>query len=92
MIQTFGNRVLERFFLTGNAKGIHPNLVKRVRRQLGALDDANRVEDLDLPGVGLHPLSGQRKGEWAITVTRNWRMTFRFEDGNAYDVNLEDYH
>ncbi|MHB8151188.1 MAG: type II toxin-antitoxin system RelE/ParE family toxin, partial [Desulfobulbia bacterium] len=54
--------------------------------------DATKVEELNIPGYGLHPLKGGRKGEWSMKVSGNWRITFRFEDGHAFDVNLEDYH
>jgi proteic killer suppression protein len=56
------------------------------------LDTAIRIEDMDLPGFRLHPLKGPRTGIWAISVSGNWRITFRFEDGNAHIVNYEDYH
>jgi proteic killer suppression protein len=59
---------------------------------LGALQRAQRPDDLRLPGFGLHPLKGKRRGEWSITVTRNWRVTFKFDGTNVIDVNLEDYH
>ena len=56
------------------------------------LDAAEKVEDLNLLTLGTHPLKGNRKGEWGMTVTKNWRITFRFEAGDADEVDLEDYH
>ena len=60
--------------------------------QLAALDTAQSIEDLDIPGYRLHQLRGERKGIWSITVNANWRITFEFIDGNVYIVNYEDYH
>lgn len=60
--------------------------------QLAALDTATAIEDVDIPGFRLHRLKGNRKGAWSIRVNGNWRVTFDFEDGNAYIVNYEDYH
>ena len=65
---------------------------RRLRLQLVALDTAVDVEDMDIPGFRLHPLKGEKKGQWAISVSGNWRMTFEFREGNAYIVNYEDYH
>jgi proteic killer suppression protein len=64
----------------------------RVERILLILDHAETVNDMDIPGYRLHPLTGDRKGAWSIRVTGNWRITFRFEAGNVFDVDLEDYH
>ncbi|WP_256367352.1 type II toxin-antitoxin system RelE/ParE family toxin [Microbulbifer sp. SH-1] len=60
--------------------------------QLVALDTAVSIDDLNIPGYRLHPLKGQRKGIWSITVNGNWRLTFEFRDGNVYILNYEDYH
>jgi len=60
--------------------------------QLAALDTATSVEDMDIPGFRLHPLKGRHKGRWSIQVNGNWRMTFEFQDGNAYILDYEDYH
>jgi len=60
--------------------------------QLAALDTAHHIEDLDIPGYRLHQLKGSLKGLWSITVNANWRITFKFSDGNVYIVNYEDYH
>lgn len=60
--------------------------------QLAMLNAAIEIDDMDRPGWGLHPLKGQKAGVWAIKVSANWRVTFRFEDGDAYVVDYEDYH
>lgn len=59
---------------------------------LALLDEARSVDDMDAPGLRLHPLKGNLKGHWAVTVQANWRVTFRFEDGNAHVVDYLDYH
>ena len=60
--------------------------------QLAALDTATVIDDMDIPGYRLHPLKGKRSGFWAINVSGNWRLTFRFESGHVYDLDYEDYH
>ena len=66
--------------------------VKRLRLILAMLDGATRVEDMDSPALRLHPLKGKMRGLWAVTVQANWRVTFRFENGDAYVVDYLDYH
>ena len=66
--------------------------VKRITLALADLDDADRPSDLDLPGYRLHPLKGDLKGFWSITISANWRIIFRFEEGDAFDVDLIDSH
>ena len=92
MIKSFRRSALKKFFETGKAKGIPADMAKRLTIRLDFLNRATVLEDLNLPGWGLHSLKGQRKGEYSISVTGNWRLTFRFENGEARDVNLEDYH
>ena len=65
---------------------------KRLHLILAQLNQAVTVADMNFPGSALHPLKGDRKGTWAVTVQANWRITFRFENGNAEVVNYEDYH
>jgi toxin HigB-1 len=60
--------------------------------QWAALDTARTIDDMDIPGFRLHQLKGEMRGRWSITVSGNWRMTFEFQDGNAYVVDYEDYH
>ncbi|MGO9239330.1 MAG: type II toxin-antitoxin system RelE/ParE family toxin [Bryobacteraceae bacterium] len=71
---------------------IRADLVDRLRLILSVLDQACDVRDLDQPTFRLHPLKGDREGVWAVTVRANWRVTFRFKDGDACEVDLEDYH
>jgi proteic killer suppression protein len=92
MIKSFKHKGLEKFYLSGSTKGIQFDHAKKLRMQLAALDTAQVIEDLDLPGYRLHSLKGERKGIWSITVNGNWRITFEFTDGNVYIVNYEDYH
>jgi proteic killer suppression protein len=92
MIKSFRHKGLKRLFETGNHRGVRHHLAPRIRRQLDYLNAAKQIADMNLPGFNLHELKGKRKGIWAITVSGNWRITFNFTDGDAYDVNLEDYH
>ncbi len=92
VILTFKHKGLQKFFETGSKAGIQVNHAKRLRLTLAALNTAIIIDDMNIPGFNLHPLSGKRKGEWSISVSGNWRMTFRFDNGNAQDVNYEDYH
>ena len=92
MITSFRHKGLKRFYETGSTAGIQPAHRNRLRLQLAALDTAASIEDMNVPGFNLHPLKGQRKSIWSISVSGNWRITFRFEDGNAHIVNYEDYH
>jgi len=92
MIKSFKHKGLRRFYEAGSTAGIQSAHKKRLRLQLVALDTAAQIEDMDIPGFRLHPLKGKRKGQWPISVSGNWRITFAFRDGNAYVVNYEDYH
>lgn len=76
----------------GDTSRVGPELSGRVALALADLDDAYKPSDLDLPGYRLHPLKGDLKGYWSISISGNWRMIFRLEDGDAYDVDLVDYH
>jgi len=60
--------------------------------QLTALDTAQEIDDMDIPGFKLHPLKGKLKGRWSISVSGNWRITFEFREGNAFVIDYEDYH
>ena len=72
---------------------IKQDQVKRIKRALFLLDTAERLDEIDaVPGMRLHPLTGNMRGRWSISVSGNWRIVFRFEDGNAFDVDLVDYH
>jgi toxin HigB-1 len=72
--------------------GVRADHRKRLRMQLAALDTAMAIDDMDIPGFRLHRLKGKRSDTWAISVSGNWRLTFRFEDGHVLDLNYEDYH
>jgi proteic killer suppression protein len=92
MIQTFKHRGLERFFKKGDHRGIIAKSEVRAERILDRLDNIERPEDMNIPGYKFHQLTGNRKGTYAVTLTGNWRITFRFDGKDAFDVNLEDYH
>ena len=92
MIRTFKHPGLKRYFETGKAKGIPADMAKRIQARLNVLNRARELRDLKLPGLGFHSLKGDRKGEYALTVTANYRLTFRFENSDVLDLNLEDYH
>ncbi|MDE0432852.1 MAG: type II toxin-antitoxin system RelE/ParE family toxin [Bryobacterales bacterium] len=92
MIRSFRHRGLKRIYERGDTSRVGPELSDRVALALADLDDACKPSDLDVPGYWLHPLKGDRKGRWSISISRNWRMTIRLEDGDAYDVDLVDYH
>lgn len=90
MIKSFKHKGLKRFFESGNTSGIQAKHVKKLRLQLAAIDTAAVINDVDLPGFSLHPLKGE--AIWSVSVNGNWRITFQFQDGNAYILNYEDYH
>ena len=73
-------------------RGTSADLAVRIRRRLDVLEAAQELSDIDAHGFNLHRLKGERQDEWAISVSGNWRITFRFEKGEALDINLEDYH
>lgn len=92
MIKSFKHKGLRLFYETGNTKGIQSDHAKKIRMRLSALDTALEIDDINLPGFALHPLQGEQEGIWSIKVSGNWRITFRFENGDVYIVNYEDYH
>jgi toxin HigB-1 len=92
MILSFKHRGLKRLFERNDRSLIAADLIHRVENILSTLDAASRPQALDLPGYRLHPLKGDRRGYWAVTVRGNWRIIFRFENGDAVDVELVDYH
>ena len=89
---SFKHKGLRKYFETGTKAGIQANHASRLRLQLAALDTAQIIGDVDLPGYRLHPLSGRAKDRWSIWVSGNWRLTFEFRDGNVYVLDYEDYH
>lgn len=92
MIKTFRHRGLKQLFETGRSRAVSPDLTRRLVRQLDFLNRAVSPADMNLPGNRLHELRGERQGTWSVRVSGNWRLTFSFRDGGAYDVDLEDYH
>lgn len=92
MIKSFRHKGLRRLYETGSAAGVQAAHAKRLRLQLAALDSARTIDDMDIPGFRLHPLKGAERGRWSIWVNGNWRLTFEFQDGNAYVLDYEDYH
>lgn len=92
MIKSFRHRGVERFFKTGSKAGIQAKHADKLRRQLFALDNAKRAEDLSAPGWRLHPLKGELAGHWSIDVSGNWRLTFAFDGEDAILVDYQDYH
>lgn len=92
MIQKFKHKGLKVLFESGNASGINPQHLARIRRILALLETCESIEDMNLPGLDLHQLKGDRKGEWAVKVSGNWRITFKLEKSDAVDVHYEDYH
>ncbi|MEE8444903.1 MAG: type II toxin-antitoxin system RelE/ParE family toxin [Alphaproteobacteria bacterium] len=87
------HRGLRRFFERGEARGLSPDRVEKIRRIMTAIDNAATLDELDtMPGWRLHRLHGDRRGTWSISVSGNWRLTFRIEDHQIFDLDLEDYH
>ncbi len=91
-IEGFKSNALRRYFEHGDSRRLHPTHVKRIADILFALNRPNPLKALALPAYRLHPLTGNRKGQWAVRVDRGWRMVFRIEDGRVVDVDLVDYH
>ncbi|MGH8529278.1 MAG: type II toxin-antitoxin system RelE/ParE family toxin [Nevskiales bacterium] len=92
MIQSFRHKGLRKFFESGSAAGIQPHHAKRLRMLLAALDTAQSVDDMNVPGFRLHPMKGSERDRWSVWVNGNWRLTFEFRDGRAYVLDYEDYH
>ncbi len=93
MIKTFADRHTQKLYLTGKSRKIPANLLQRAIRRLEYIHLASCLEDLKVPpGNRLHALKGNRAGQYSISVNDQWRICFRFEGGNAYDVEITDYH
>lgn len=92
MIRGFKHKGLGKFFQTGSKTGIQPQHAERLRLILGRLSAATDPKDMALPGLDLHPLKGNRKGSWAVSVSGNWRVTFKFVGKDADSIDYEDYH
>ena len=93
MIQSFSDAETERFYLTGKSRRIPPPIWTRAAMRLTQLNAASRIEDLRMPPSNqLEALTGDRKGTWSVRINAQWRVCFRFEKGDAFDVEIVDYH
>jgi len=92
MIRSFKHRGLQALYEGRTARRVAPQHVEKLRDILALLDQSRGPDDMDLPGYRLHPLRGTLKGNWAVSVSGNWRVVFRFEGGHAVDVDYLDYH
>lgn len=92
MIRKFKHKGLKELFESGKTKGVNPQHVTRLRQIIALLETAETLEDMDLPGLKLHELKGQPKGTWVVSVSGNRRVTFKMQEGDAFEVNYEDDH
>lgn len=92
MIKKFRHKGLKTLFESGSAAGIQKNHETRLRKILALLETTSTIEDMDLPGLKLHELKGNRRETWSVTVSGNWRVTFQIDKGDVYNVDYEDYH
>ena len=92
MIRSFKHRGLKRLYEQGDRSGIRGDHIETVEDILGRLDKAETPQAMNLPGYRLHPLKGSLKGFWTVKVRANWRIVFRFEGADVFDVELTDYH
>ena len=92
MIRSFRHRGLKRLYERGDASRVSANQVSRIQAALAYLDSARVPSDLALPGYRFHPLQGDLRRFWSISISGNWRIIFRFEEGDVYDIDLVDYH
>ena len=92
MIEKIKHRGLKKLYEHGDRSGLRTDIAEKAELYLSVLDTAQTVQELDITGFRLHRLTGDRKGWFSVSVSRNHRMIFRFEDGTAFDVDLVDYH
>ena len=92
VITSFDHKGLEKFFYGGDKRGIQPAHAQKIADILDRLDASVTVRDMNFPGSNLHQLKGRLKGIWSVKVSGNWRITFKFIEGNAYVVDYRDYH
>lgn len=92
MIKSFKHKGLERLFTKGSASSVQADYAPRITLMLDAIDAAEQVNELDLPGFRLHRLKGDKRNLWSVRVLANWRITFEFENGDAHILDLKDYH
>ena len=92
MIKSFKHKGLEEFFYEGSKQGIRPEQAKKLEKLLDRLHAAQEIKDMNYPGSNLHKLSGDKAGQYSVSVSGNWRVFFEFIEGNAYVVDYDDYH
>lgn len=92
MIKSFKHKGLKNFYLKNDSSGLEQKLVNRIKIRLTVIDAADTIDGINIPGFDLHPLKGDRKDIWSVSVSGNWRITFKFNNGDAEILNLEDYH
>ncbi len=92
MIKSFEHKGLRKFWETGSKAGIQSIHATKLRLILQRMDAASSIDDINFHGARLHPLKGNKKDLWSVTVNGNWRITFQFESGDAYIINYVDYH
>ena len=92
MIKSIRHKGLQKFFETGNTSGIQSKHTEILENKLAALDTAESIEDMNIPGYRLHPLKGKLKGRWSIKVSGNWHLTCEFRDTNVYVLDYKDDH
>ncbi len=92
MIASFASKVLRQASENDDQRGLPQGKADKINRILARLNEITQPGQMDLPGFDLHPLKGNRSGQWAVKVSGNWRIVFRFETGNVHGVELVDYH
>ncbi len=92
MIERLRHKGLERLYVRNDARGVNPQHVEKITLILTLLDAAETIEAMNVPSLRLHKLAGNRAEFWSVTVRANWLIIFRFENGNAFDIDLIDYH
>jgi proteic killer suppression protein len=92
VIKSFRHKGLKKLYDTGGQQGVKPGHANRSRLILARLDASQSPQDMNLPGLNLHTLKGKYKGYWAVSVSGDWRVIFRFEDNSAVDIDCLDYH
>jgi toxin HigB-1 len=92
-VLSFRHKGVERFFRQADARGISPQYSEKLRAMLTAIEEVEKLSDMErYSGWRLHPLKGNRKGSWSLTLTRNHRLTFKLRGGAIEDMDIEDYH
>ena len=92
MILSYKNKALKLLLNEGISRGLPPELAKKIRYRLEAINSVTNPNQLRISGYKLHELEGDKAGTWAIRISGNWRITFKFKNEDAYDVDFEDYH